>query len=172
MAGAAPSTTIYVSNQPTEPAHHHVRLANVHEQNSTAAENTSPDLCIDKRSGKKAYKSSFKNQTGIFNITGDPDKKTVDLTMHQNTITLTFTDKPILPPVAEKSQARQIDPRKQGRARSLERDPKNIRRGQRRFRFRRLELILSRIVGAAVERPPQHKIQINDIHARMRSCEN
>jgi hypothetical protein len=62
-------------------------------------------LCVDKRNGQKVYKKSFPNQTGIFNVAGDAEKKTVDLTMHQTTITLTYTDKPIPPPSAEKPKS-------------------------------------------------------------------
>lgn len=54
--------------------------------------------CIDKRTGRTAFKNIFDNTTGVFNVSGDAAKKTVDLTMQRNTIRLTFTDKPIPTP--------------------------------------------------------------------------
>jgi len=57
-------------------------------------------LCIDKRNGRTAFQKTFDNPTGLFEVTGDAAKKTVALTMQQNTVTLTFTDKPIPPPSA------------------------------------------------------------------------
>jgi outer membrane protein assembly factor BamB len=57
--------------------------------------------CIDKRNGRTAFQRKFENTTGIFNVSGDAAKKTVDLTMQQNTVTLTFTDTPIPPPTAK-----------------------------------------------------------------------
>ena len=71
-------------NKPPDTAHREVSL-----------------LCIDKRNGRVAYEKSWKNP-GVFNfdIVGNVDKKTVDLTMPQGVITLTFTNKP-LPPAAD-----------------------------------------------------------------------
>jgi hypothetical protein len=60
-------------------------------------------LCIDKRNGKPAFKKSFDNMTGLFEVAGNAAKKTIDLTMQQNTVTLAFTDKPIPPPTAAKA---------------------------------------------------------------------
>ena len=57
--------------------------------------------CVDKRNGRTVFKKKFENATGIFMVSGDAAKKTVDLTMQQNTVTLTFTDKPP-PPLAAK----------------------------------------------------------------------
>ncbi len=57
-------------------------------------------LCIDKRSGRTAYKGELNNPTGIFHVVGDGEKKTIDVVMQQKTVRLTFTDKPIPPPAA------------------------------------------------------------------------
>jgi outer membrane protein assembly factor BamB len=57
-------------------------------------------LCIDKRNGRTAFQKTFDNATGLFEVSGDAAKKTVDLTMQQTTVTLTFTDKPLPPPSA------------------------------------------------------------------------
>jgi hypothetical protein len=63
-------------------------------------------LCIDKRTGLKVFKSSLKNQYGFFNVSGDAKKKTVDLTLPQTTVTLTFTDKPVI--VAADNKAKSV----------------------------------------------------------------
>jgi len=55
-------------------------------------------LCIDKRSGRVVYEKSSGNSTSVFHVVGDAVKKTIDIVMRQKTITLTFTDKPLLPP--------------------------------------------------------------------------
>jgi outer membrane protein assembly factor BamB len=62
-------------------------------------------LCIDKRNGRTAFQKSFDSTTGLFEITGNPSKKTVDLTMQRSTVTLTFTDKPLPPPSAVEAQS-------------------------------------------------------------------
>ncbi len=66
-------------------------------------------LAIDKRSGRIVYNNVFSNLSGIFNIVGNAEKKTIDIIMQRRTITLTFTDKPPLPPNndAEKKKAEQ-----------------------------------------------------------------
>jgi hypothetical protein len=50
-------------------------------------------LCVDKRNGRALYKG-LENLTGIFRVVGDAEKKTVDLIMQQNTVTLKFADEP------------------------------------------------------------------------------
>jgi hypothetical protein len=60
-------------------------------------------LCINKRNGRTAFEKTFDNTTGLLDVTGNAAKKTVDLTMQQSTVTLTFTDKPIPPPSAVKA---------------------------------------------------------------------
>ena len=60
-------------------------------------------LCINKRNGQTVFKKKFENTMGVFDVVGDPTKKTVDLTMQQNTVTLSFTDKPLAPPPAAKA---------------------------------------------------------------------
>jgi outer membrane protein assembly factor BamB/tetratricopeptide (TPR) repeat protein len=55
-------------------------------------------LAIDKRNGRIAYKAAFSNNMGVLDISGDAEKKTIDLVMQQNTVRLTCTDKPLPPP--------------------------------------------------------------------------
>lgn len=50
-------------------------------------------LAIDKRSGRTVYKDDLTKPSGIFSIVGNEEKKTVNLMMQNQTITLTFTDK-------------------------------------------------------------------------------
>jgi len=57
-------------------------------------------LCVDKRNGRKVYEEEFSNLTGVFAVSGDLEKKTIDLTMQHTTVKLTFSDKP-LPPLSE-----------------------------------------------------------------------
>jgi len=61
-------------------------------------------LCIDKRTGRTVYKGDFTNPTGMFNIVGDSEKKTVNLNLQRNSVALTFTDKPIPPAPAAGSE--------------------------------------------------------------------
>ncbi|OHB70721.1 MAG: hypothetical protein A2V70_17120 [Planctomycetes bacterium RBG_13_63_9] len=51
--------------------------------------------CIDKRTGRKVYRATFPNMSSMFEVVGDPEKDTVDLTLTQGGVTLTFTDKPV-----------------------------------------------------------------------------
>ena len=53
-------------------------------------------LCIDKRTGRKVYDDENSNEaTSIFEVTGEPAKKTVTLRLQSSTVTLTFTDDPL-----------------------------------------------------------------------------
>ena len=66
-------------------------------------------LCVDKRTGRTVYKGDSTDPTGMFNIVGDPEKKTVNLNLQRNmekrnSVTLTFTDKPIPPAPAAGSE--------------------------------------------------------------------
>jgi tetratricopeptide (TPR) repeat protein len=56
-------------------------------------------LCIDKRNGRVAYKGTTVNPTGVLDVAGNAKKKTVELTMQNEAVTLKFTDEP-LPPIA------------------------------------------------------------------------
>ena len=85
-------------------------------------------LCIDKRNGQTVFKKKFDNTTGIFDVAGDAAKKTVDLTMQQNTVTLTFTDKP-LPPRRRRRPRRTSRRRGQSHPRRLGLDPESHRFG-------------------------------------------
>ncbi len=73
-------------------------------------------LCIDKRTGKTAYQKIFSKSAGVFHVAGDPKKKTVDLTMQNNTITLTFTDKVVPPPSAAAKPTKSASGSKTARA--------------------------------------------------------
>ncbi len=52
-------------------------------------------LCLDKRNGRTVYAHEFSRPSPALIITGDAQQKTVDLTMQRDTVTLTFTDKPL-----------------------------------------------------------------------------
>jgi hypothetical protein len=52
-------------------------------------------LCVDKRNGQVAYKGELPNPTGVFVVTGEPEKKTVSLHLQRNNMILAFTDKPL-----------------------------------------------------------------------------
>ncbi len=54
-------------------------------------------LCVDKRSGKAVYQGQLDNQIGLFAIRCDPKKKTVELVVQNDTVTMRFTDKPARP---------------------------------------------------------------------------
>ena len=57
--------------------------------------------------GRTAYQGQFNNQIGIFGVRCDPEKKTIDLIVQNDTVTLKFTDKPLPPPSAGRAQAGQ-----------------------------------------------------------------
>lgn len=73
-------------------------------------------LCIDKRTGRTVFQDTFDKMTGLFEIMGNAEKKTVSLTMQQVAVTLTFTDKPIPPPSAAKTEPEKKQPKKSIRA--------------------------------------------------------
>jgi outer membrane protein assembly factor BamB len=61
-------------------------------------------LCIDKRTGRKVCDEKFPNSTGVFDLYGDPEKKTVEAVTQRNSVTMTFTDQPLPPePVVKKA---------------------------------------------------------------------
>lgn len=67
-------------------------------------------LFLDKRTGRKVFEKDFDNMTAAFELSGDPEKNTVDLRLSQGSATLTFTNDPIPPPekqgdAGEKPQA-------------------------------------------------------------------
>ncbi len=49
---------------------------------------------IDKRTGHVVYEKQDLPQSGYFKVTADPQKKTMQIALQRNTVTLTFTDKP------------------------------------------------------------------------------
>ncbi len=61
-------------------------------------------LCIDKRTGRKVYAERLPGATNSFAMAGDPEKRTVEMRLQRNTITLTFTDEP-LPPKSDTETA-------------------------------------------------------------------
>jgi tetratricopeptide (TPR) repeat protein len=74
-------------------------------QSNNAMRNQTSVLCIDKRTGRKIAPESLQIQpNGVFDIVGDPKKHTVELRFQQNTLTMTFTDKP-WPPDPKPSEA-------------------------------------------------------------------
>ncbi len=64
-------------------------------------------LCLDKRTGRVVCDEKFSNSTGMFHVSGDPEKKTVDIVTQRDRLTLTFTDKPI---PADGDQATKVPP--------------------------------------------------------------
>jgi len=69
--------------------------------NSPSGPYSCPVLCIDKRTGHEVFREQIPMPTTVLDITGDPEKHTVQLRLH-NVITLTFTDKPW--PAGEKTE--------------------------------------------------------------------
>ena len=61
-------------------------------------------LCIDKRTGRKVCEEKFANSTGIFELYGDPEKKTVDVVTQRNRVTMTFTGEPLPPETEERKE--------------------------------------------------------------------
>jgi hypothetical protein len=70
-----------------------------YEQRANNAPMTSKTrlLCIDKRTGRKLYQGENSHPTSTLEVVGNPEKKTVELRMQNDLVTLTFTDKPIPP---------------------------------------------------------------------------
>ncbi len=52
-------------------------------------------LCVEKRSGRILYRSDDLQQSYSVDIVGDPEKKTVEVRLQNETVKLAFTDKPI-----------------------------------------------------------------------------
>lgn len=50
--------------------------------------------CIDKRTGRTIFDKQDLPQPGYFKVSADPEKKTMQIAVQKNAITLTFTDKP------------------------------------------------------------------------------
>jgi outer membrane protein assembly factor BamB/tetratricopeptide (TPR) repeat protein len=76
-------------------------------------------LGIDKRSGRVAYKNDFPRPSGFFNVLGNAEDKTVNLTMQYQTVTLTFTDKPPLPPEKQEEAAKNAQQPRANASRAL-----------------------------------------------------
>ncbi len=67
------------------------QTGNVRTQPKTAI------LCLDKRTGRVICKREFADRTSIFQVSGDPDKRTVEIRIQKNLLTMTFTDHPVPP---------------------------------------------------------------------------
>lgn len=62
-------------------------------------------LVIDKRNGRVAYKTSYRNNIGLFSVSGDATAKMVDLMTPREIVKLTFTDKPLPPAEQQKAKS-------------------------------------------------------------------
>jgi len=51
-------------------------------------------LCLDKRTGRVAYRGGFFYPTSNFDVVGDLEKKTISFTMNRNAVTLILTNDP------------------------------------------------------------------------------
>jgi outer membrane protein assembly factor BamB len=51
-------------------------------------------LCVDKRNGRIVCNQDVPSYVGLLDVTGDAEKKTVDLVLQRSIVRLTFTDKP------------------------------------------------------------------------------
>ncbi len=52
-------------------------------------------LCVDTRTGRVVCRQRFPNRANRFQISGDPEKKTVEIALDRNAVELTFTDRPL-----------------------------------------------------------------------------
>jgi outer membrane protein assembly factor BamB len=66
-------------------------------------------LCLDKRNGRVVCEEEISDAPNPFQLIGDPEKKTVEIRLPGNVITMTFTDRP-LPPVPPTQEARAKKP--------------------------------------------------------------
>ncbi len=71
-------------------------------------------LCVDKRNGRVVCNRDVASYVGLLDVTGDAEKKTVDLLLQHSIVRLTFTDKPWPPSSA--SEGRSGDAPPEGRA--------------------------------------------------------
>ena len=67
------------------------QAGNIRTQPKTAV------LCLDKRTGKVICRRKFADPTSVFQLSGNPEKKTVGIRLQKNMLTLTFTDQPVPP---------------------------------------------------------------------------
>ena len=68
------------------------------KQKSTTVHPQLSILAIDKRTGRTVYNPPSSKPSGIFNVVGNAEKKTINLMMQNQTVALTFTDNPPPPP--------------------------------------------------------------------------
>ena len=83
-------------------------------------------LLIDKRTGRVVYeKPDF--APNYFHVAADPEKKTMQIDLQQNTVTLTFTDQPW--PTKEELEKKQAEEKKKMLPKSLFNALKNAAEG-------------------------------------------
>lgn len=68
--------------------------AQVRKPDGTSQQSTAI-LCIDRHTGRVLVREDFPSGTMVFQLAGDPEKKTVQLRLQRDTISMTFTGKPI-----------------------------------------------------------------------------
>jgi hypothetical protein len=61
-------------------------------------------LCIDKRTGRVVLQDRYPGSTGVFELVGDAEQKTIDVRLQQSTVRLRFTDHPYT--AADEAKAR------------------------------------------------------------------
>ncbi|MGA2799389.1 MAG: hypothetical protein ABSE63_17540, partial [Thermoguttaceae bacterium] len=81
------------------------------KQNSTSRTSLTV-LGIDKRSGRAVYSNDYSGPSGVFNVVGNAENKTVNLMMQSQTVTLTFTDKPYQSPEQQNQAAKAKQPQR------------------------------------------------------------
>ena len=81
---------------------------------------------VDRRNGRIVYDKETENPTGVLDVAGNAEQKTVELRMHNGgrppagTVVLTFTDKPVTPqPAAKKPPGRITDALRQALEQTL-----------------------------------------------------
>jgi hypothetical protein len=80
-------------------------------------------LLIDKRTGRVAFEKQDFFQSGQFQVTADPEKKTMQVALQRGSATLTFTDKPW--PTKEEIEKIQAEEKKNAPRKSLFKALKN-----------------------------------------------
>jgi hypothetical protein len=78
---------------------------------------------IDKRTGRVVFDKQDLPQPGYFKVSADPEKKTMQIAVQKNTITLTFTDKPW--PTKEEVEKAEAEKKKNQPGKSLFKALKN-----------------------------------------------
>ena len=83
----------------------------VYDQTKTSNKrNTVSVLCLDRRTGKEAYKGNVPYSYNSIEISGDAEDKTVTLNMHRSSILLKYSDNPASPSKTDKADLKANDP--------------------------------------------------------------